>query len=638
MLSLAVVGIVVLWRCLPKQVIASTRAALLGSIAAIAIAAVFFVANAPFVSQWFDPTRDPALYLLGGVWLMHSPTAGIDVSATQALTAGIPNLTFLLGNFGPSVDHLVHLQGGDLLPAMIAIAGFVGGIRGALEVNLLLGAGGLLAVYGLARRVIGPVWALVPEVALGLSVAYMFFARGTYSEIIMLLVCAAGLTWLISGLRTNSVRDYVVAGIFLGTASMTRIDGPIAFVGVVVVLGVAGLGFLSTAKRRGALKGLLWFVLTVIAITVLGLLDLIVNKSGYLGDLISQARLLWIASLGVVVVAALCWVIGRRLDPERLRGFWRAVGWILSGGTAAVLLFWLSRPLWFVGRYGSAFQQPTVGVMQQQEGLAVDPARSYEEQTFAWVGWYFGWPMVALAIVGLVLLVFLGVKRRSVPLLITAVAPLAVAALYFTRVSITPDQVWAYRRLLPIVTPGLLIAAVFPLRLAWKATKKPLLRGLVFVLALLVAFGPVVTWNGLLLVRDRGNQYGEIQTLCSDLQREYPKATTALLVLDGEPPSYALTIKAVCKVDVVSIHIAEITDSNLVQLHGRTGDIPVVLFSPSALPHSWGKAFPGQPAEHVTVPSWNADITRLPASIESTSYSIWLGRLTSGGAIVPGTK
>ena len=52
----------------------------------------------------------------------------------------------------------------------------------------------------------------------GLSVAFMFFARGTYSEIIMVTVCAAGLTFLISAVRSTSTRDFVLAGIFLVTS------------------------------------------------------------------------------------------------------------------------------------------------------------------------------------------------------------------------------------------------------------------------------------------------------------------------------------------------------------------------------------------------------------------------------------
>lgn len=631
----ALVLIVVFWRFLPKQVIPPTRWGLLASIAALVVSAVFFVANVRYASQALVPTGDPGLYTLGGIWFSHSPSGGLDVSKTAELMKGLTGFSKNLGVFGPSPDLKVHLQGGDLLPAVFAIAVFLGGLKVGLAANLVLGSCALLAVYGLARRILGPVWALVPQIALGLSVAFMFFARGTYSEIIMVTVCAAGLTFLISAVRSTSTRDFVLAGIFLGTASMTRIDGPIAFIGAALVLGVAGLGFLSREKRTAMRFGLLWFFVAVVATTVLGLLGLVINKRAYVEALLPQARLLWAAGLAICVLVAVLWLLGSRITSGSFARTWRVVGVVLSAGTAAILLFWLSRPLWYISRQGSTFQQPTVGGIQAREGLTVDPTRSYEEHTLSWLGWYFGWPMVGLAIIGFVLLVWIGVKRRSLPLLIVAVAPLAVAALYFTRVSITPTQVWAFRRLLPIVTPGFLIASVFPLKLLWAWKKHWAPRAVAVVAALVVAFGPVVTWNGILLIRDGGNQYTEITTICSSIQKTQPGAKTVLFVNDGSPSNYALTIEAVCDVSVVSIADSAITDTNLAALEKRTGRIPALVWSPSALPKNQGSAFSATPLVTVTVPHWGNALMHLPNSYTVTSRSFWQGRLEPGGVIAP---
>jgi hypothetical protein len=637
-LPLALVMIVVLWRCLPKQVIPPTRWGLLSSIAAIVVSVVFFAANARFASQALVPTGDPGLYTLGGVWLSHSSTAGLDISKARELVSGLPGFSTNLGVFGPSPDLEVHLQGGDLLPSVFAIAIFLGGLKAGLLANLALGSAALLSVYGLGRRILGPVWALVPQIALGLSVAFMFFARGTYSEIIMVTVCAAGLTFLISAVRSASRRDFVIAGVFLGTASMTRIDGPIAFIGAAVVLGVAGLGFLSREKRATLRLGLLGFFVAVVATTVLGLLGLVINKRAYVEALLPQARLLWAAGLAICVLVAVLWLVGSRIPSGAFARGWKVVGAVLSAGTAAILLFWLSRPLWYISRQGSTFQQPTVGGIQAREGLTVDPSRSYEEHTMSWIGWYFGWPTLVLAIIGFVLLVWIGVRRRSLPLLIIAVAPLAVAALYFTRVSITPTQVWAFRRLLPIVTPGFLIAAVFPIKLVWAWRSHWAPRAVAVVAAVVVAFGPVVTWNGILLIRDGGNQYTEITTICKAIEADDPGAKTVLFVNDGSPSNYALTVKAVCDVDVVSITVANMDDTNLAGLQKRAGDIPVLVWSPDSLPGGQGDAFSKTPLISVVVPHWGNALMHLPNNFTVTGRSVWLGELTSGGRIVPASK
>lgn len=627
----------------PRQQIVPNRAVLYGSLASIVIAVVFVLGNLHFTSQSIVPTGDPGLYTLGGIWLSQSPTAGIDISGAHGAVTGIPGVSAQLGAFVPSPDGIVNLQGGDLLPTMIAIGTWLGGIRLGLSTNLVLGGAALITVYGLARRVLGPIWALVPQLALGLSVAFLFFARGSYSEIIMVTVCAAGLTYLLSAVRSGSTRDFVVAGMFLGTASMARIDGPLAFIGSTVVLGVAGLGFVTGDRRRQLGRGLLWFFVVTIVTTVVGLLGIALNKTVYINTLLPQARLLWAVGIGVCVVTGLLWFIGRNLPPGSFIRTWRVASYALASGTALILIFWMSRPLWYVSRQGSLFQQPTVGALQKLEGLPVDPARSYEEHTMSWIAWYFGWPTLSLAVVGFVLLVFLGVKRRSIPLLLLAAAPLAVAALYFTRVSITPSQIWAFRRLLPIVTPGFLIAAVFALRVLWGAVRgrgaaRVVFRSVAVLLAAVVALTPLVAWNGILAIRDGSHQADEIQAICTGIAEANPGAKSVVLIRDGAPANYALTLRTVCDLQVASVSLSTIDSTSLETVHEKLGDVAVVTYRPDLLPNGDAAAFRGaSPTATVTVPFWGRGLLHLPNTFTQSTRSVWLGELRSNGAIVPAT-
>lgn len=629
---------------IPRQQIETSRPVLVGSVVSVVIAVVFVVGNLHFTSQSIVPTGDPGLYTLGGIWLSQSPTAGIDISGASDAVTGIPGVSAQLGAFVPSPDGKVHLQGGDLLPTMIAIGTWLGGIRLGLSTNLVLGGAALITVYGLARRVLGPIWALVPQLALGLSVAFLFFARGSYSEIIMVTVCAAGLTYLLSAVRSGSSRDFIVAGMFLGTASMARIDGPLAFIGSTVVLGAAGLGFITGDRRRELGRGLLWFFGVTIATTVVGLLGIALNKTAYINTLLPQARLLWAVGIAVCIVTGLLWFVGRKLPPGSFTRTWRVVSYVLASGTALALVFWLSRPLWFVSRQGSLFQQPTVGALQKLEGLQVDPARSYEEHTMSWIAWYFGWPTLSLAIVGFVLMMFLGVKRRSIPLLLLAAAPLAVAALYFTKVSITPSQIWAFRRLLPIVTPGFLIAAVFALRVLWGAVRdhrraRVVGRILAALLAAVVALTPLVAWNGILAIRDGSHQADEIQAICESIAEANPGAESVVLIRDGAPANYALTLRTVCDLQVASVSLSTIDSTSLDTVQKKLGNIAVVTYMPNLLPKSDAAAFRSvSPITTVTVPFWGRGLLHLPNTFTQSTRSVWLGELQSGGRIVPASK
>ncbi|MCU1527635.1 MAG: hypothetical protein JWP75_1398, partial [Frondihabitans sp.] len=624
----ALVFMVVLQFFNARERIAVSRASAIGAGAALVIAVVWFAGNAPFASEWFDATRDPGIYLLEGLWLQHAPSTWVNINFSKDVLGTMPGFSYRLGLFGPNAPGFVVLQGGDVLPGVIAIFGWLGGFKASLEANLVVGLGGLVAVYGLARRIVGPLWALVPELALGISISYIYLARGTYSEIIMLLVAASGLTWLVSAVRSLSKHDFVIAGIFIGVASTARIDGVIAGIGALAVLGVAGLGFIPREKRRPIFIGSLLFVVFCALTTYSGVEALRLHKYAYVTSLQSQIHDLILGSFAVVILFFVCWTVGLVLTPARMKTIWRRVAIPLGGVIVAVLLFWLSRPLWYVGHFQNPGAASTIMGLQRLGGLPQDPTRSYEEQTMAWIGWYYGWPMIGLAIIGFGLLVWRGVRKKDLASLIVALAPLAAAAVYFTRVSITPDQIWAYRRILPVITPGFLIASCVPMALAWQYAAKRWVKILAVVAAAVVAFSPIVTWNGLLLVRNEGNQYTEVSLIC----KEIGNAKMALLIRDSAPINYALTIRTSCNVPVISVFSPDMTQKGLEQIHAKVGDIPVIAYNPMALPTP---ARNEKPALTITVPMWNRFINKLPNGIDSSTRRVYFGTLKANGVVVP---
>jgi hypothetical protein len=626
-LPLFAVALIALWRFMPERM-QVTRASVLSSWASLLIAVAFVGGNVKYVSQWLHATRDPGLYQLGGLWLAKSGTVAIDLNPAQKLAEGISGFGVSLGNFAPDSTGVLHLQGGDLLPGLIAVMTWFTGLRGSLVTNLLLAALALVAMYALGRRVLGPVWALVPQVALGLSVAFMFLARGPYSEMIMVTVAAAGLIWLISAVRRYRTSDFVMSGVFLGAATLSRIDGLIATVGVLLVFALAALGLVDRERRPALLKGLGWFALGAAATTGLGFADLLVHKAAYLTGHWSQTRSLIAAAVGVLVVATILAVVLRKITPRIDSRATRTTAVVLSSLVGAVMIFWLSRPLWYISRWNAGKPSQAIMNLQKSDGLPVDGTRTYDEQTMAWIGWYFGWPLVILAILGFVWLVYRGWRRRSLILLIIAVPPLAAALVYFTRVSITPDQVWAYRRLLPVITPGFLIAGTYVLAEAWKLRKSLAIRIPVAALGVVVAFSPVVTYNSMIVVRDGGNQYSEISSICADIHSK-----AVLFVRDSAPANYALTLKTVCNVDVVSAFFSDITQAKLAELDSRDPGMDVVIYNLAAAPGA--NSLQPDPAAVVSIPNWPHDLDHIPDEPRVENRTAWVGELSTAGLVVP---
>jgi hypothetical protein len=113
---------------------------------------------------------------------------------------------------------------------------------------------------------------------------------------------------------------------------------------------------------------------------------------------------------------------------------------------------------------------PYIVALQRISHLPVDPRRLYAEDSLYWVIWYLGAPALVLGVAGLALL-----TRRCLRALITWrdptgaargwVLPLmiigwgAVTVLWLPRTM--PDQPWASRQLIPVLLPGLIVAAVW---------------------------------------------------------------------------------------------------------------------------------------------------------------------------------
>ncbi|MGZ4602341.1 MAG: hypothetical protein ACXV0U_01950 [Kineosporiaceae bacterium] len=159
-------------------------------------------------------------------------------------------------------------------------------------------------------------------------------------------------------------------------------------------------------------------------------------------------------------------------------GALRDLGWapIVAGGlvvAAGVLL--ATRPWWSVAHQGA--DDPGVrGLedLQRQQGLPVDGTRTYAEQSLIWVAWYTGVAAIVLAW-GTFTVVAARATRwwldtrgtapgsgavRAPGWLLPAAVGLGSTVLTLYRPGITPDHPWADRRIVVVVLPTIVIAAV----------------------------------------------------------------------------------------------------------------------------------------------------------------------------------
>ncbi len=620
---LMIAAVVATWWLAPDP-LAPSRRTVGFALAALAVAVVWLLVNAPYVTEFVVASRDPGIYLMSGATVARDGSVVIDVAGAERLAATLDGVSARLDAFGSSDGQTVRLQGSSGLPALLALGYWVGGIGAATHVNLILGAVGLLAVYGLARRILGAGWGIVPMVLLGASMPYIYLARSTYTEIAATLLMAAGATWTIGAFRRRRVRDFAVAGALVGAAGMTRVDGALGTLGMVagLVLVLIGVG----AARRDAPLGGRVLVALAAAGTMLGIgvVDLLLNVPRYLNDLGALPRQLWAATAAAAVVAVVLslspW--GRRTRAAR----WMRIplARVLAVLVAALYLFWLSRPFWMVNRfinpdgaYGRA-----VANMQAADGLPVDPARSYDEYSLWWYGWYFGWPLVLLAGAGVALWLYWAVSRRRAAHVVVLATLAVTAILYLDKISITPDQIWAFRRVLPVITPGLLIAAVVPIRMlaARRGPRRALAIGAVVVTVLCTLF----PWGRIFFQPEGSDQVREITAICDAAG----DAGTLALLSPGAPPNYALTVRAVCGRDTLVIG-----DPALVDWRGLAaidGGVAVVSFDAGTVP--W-RDEPEDPLVESVVYAWERHLLEVPRTTSLTARGAYVGTLGADGTV-----
>lgn len=607
------------WRALPHPP-PTERGHLAGSAIAIGGAFVWYLVNSPFASEYLVPIRDPGLYFLNGVVIAQTGGTDIDVGGAADAVRALGDGTVSLGAFGAK-DGVVQLQGSSGYPALLAIGYWIAGLTGVTQVNLIVGAIGLIALYGLARRLMSPRIALIPPAILAIGMPYIYLSRTTYTEVLACLLLVAAGTWIASAFESRRLDLFVVAGLFIGAAGLTRIDGAVGFVGVAFGMVLLLLGTVGREKLAAVLPGALTMVSVAVALLGLGMLDLALNHQRYLVLLSSEAIQLWLGAAALILTMVVLVFARRRWTLDSSPTVTRRVAVVATVALSGLLIFWLSRPLWMVSRRIGPGYQGEVAMLQAKDGLAIDPARSYDELSLSWFAWYWGWPFLILACIGVALWLHRALVRRDgAQIIIIAMIGLA-AMLYINTLRVTPDQVWAIRRLLPMITPGLLLGAAFTIEALWRRTTFARVTAIV-AMALTVVFSGL-TWGKIFFSVEGSGQVREIESICTAVG----DAQLVVLTELGTPPNYPATLRAVCGKQVVTLNTHEGMDLRLLAGAG-SHSTAIVTFDQELV--DW-KTVPASPVAYTELHMWNRHLLDTPRTTQLTVRSVFVGHLDADG-------
>jgi hypothetical protein len=284
------------------------------------------------------------------------------------------------------------------------------------------------------------------------SVPFVWIGRGTYSEPYSLLPLAAGMVALCWLWKKPRVGLALVAGALVGTTVMARIDG------VAYLFPLLPFAALLWARRRRTVAAALLIGAAVPAI--IGAIDLRYLTGHYLEEFGSRhARALLDRTFVLIGVLCVLALVARRPSRRAWDRLVRSRAGVVLGGLsgAAFVAGWLLRPALFtVRRPDDAY----IARLQRAAGLTVDGTRTYWESSLRWIGWYVGAPAMVLAALGCGTVVWRLLSRRAAAADGVVVSFLALAGvIYLWAPSITGYQIWAMRRYVPLVLPGIALLA-----------------------------------------------------------------------------------------------------------------------------------------------------------------------------------
>jgi hypothetical protein len=590
---------------------------LLTFVIAVGFAAVAWTTS----SEHVIVRRDPGVYSQAADWLAHHgrlpiPTDASAFSPAAGLRYDSPG--FYASNGGR--DVVPQFMSGT--PIALTPAGWAAGLRGITRADAVIGALALLAVAGFAGRLAGA-WA-APLAALGVALAYpdLQQARSAFSEPAAQLLLFGGLALLVDAFRSRPGRTrvclYGLAGLVIGLVVLVRIDALVELVPLVPALAViAGCGRVREAVAAGA------GVATGVAF---GLVDGFAKSRPYLDSLSHELHLAAAAALGTVVITVAAYVLWRRGTFTRtsLRRYGPNAAAVAV--VVVALMAYFVRPHIMHPRYAPG--DPAghdIVALQSQLGLPPSGPRTYAEQSIHWLAWWLGPTGLILGIAGAALLLRRAVRTRNDIALPFVLVVLATTAVVLAKPSITPDHPWADRRFVPVVLPGLIVAASWLIVSATRWVRARSSRTTTFVVA---SVGSVALVLPALLASypllGRSTEHGElraVRTVCAAL----PPHAAVIVTGNRARDEWPQVLRGDCHVPVAVAPLdnpAAVVRAAAAAARSNGGH-PVVLADSADAARSAG-ATDARSVVHLVTREADHQLVRRPSHTRALTVDVWL--------------
>jgi hypothetical protein len=425
-----------------------------------AVSAAFAVFQAVYHSQFIIDQLDAASYMNFANWISgHGSTL---IPQNTAAFGNVSGLNFQSAAYYQVGNHIVpQFMAG--LPMVLSLGFWAGGARLAVFWAPVLGGLGIFTFGGLVARLVGPRWAPLAALVIGITIPEAYVSRNTYSETLAQIVLLGGLSLWIDAQRTDRGAEdagpwrgnwrthsrsathvlSAAAGLLFGITLLVRIDGP---ADILFVVPYCGLLYLRRKRQVAPLLG------GMVVGLLYGTVDALFLTFPYLqtnGKSVVEMVVAFVFATGATLVAV--WWLGRR-GMELRPPFWPLLVKAVTILPFALLAIFIIRP--YVEHDWRAQQ--------------------YAQLSLHWIDWYTGAFIIVFAVIAYAMLGRRCVRGEA-PVWVLPLMTFGWALVWFLlRPAITPHQPYASRRLVADVLPGLVLLAVW--LTAWLHRKSRVVR------------------------------------------------------------------------------------------------------------------------------------------------------------------
>tara|TARA_B100001245_G_scaffold77509_2_gene55124 strand:+ start:7581 stop:9620 length:2040 start_codon:yes stop_codon:yes gene_type:complete len=405
--------------------------------------------NLVFNSEHVFINRDPAIYTVSAKLLQNENDLNIE---KVAIGDGEFYSSTAAGFDTSRLDNSeLFSQGVHALPALLGLSARFFGDEAIFNGNVVLGGFALLSFFAFCLCILKARFAFLAMVGLSLLLPFMYFSRDAYSEILSLICIFGSITLLFHAINKQSIQLWFLAGLVMGAGTAARVDTYISIAAIIAFLGMYVI-LSKRVERKKALWQTGWFMGGLVPAATVGFLDAYIVSSGYFASEWRYISLELYLIVAVLILSAililLSWKTQYIEKIHELTKKQRAKVLAVS-----VLLYWV--------------------IMASRFFWMEDPGHR-SELVVLWIGAYLGPILFVAGVTGMALIGYRIMKYREAALRLAPVFLIitAIVLLYVTRPRISPDQVWASRRLLPVVFPGLIFAALYMIQASYEYLAK----------------------------------------------------------------------------------------------------------------------------------------------------------------------